>query len=90
VLAAVTKTLLRRGFLTSEWWTTIAAAGLSTVLALVGVHGSAAAQVVGILAPVIVAATYAAVRTMHKSTLAKVLAAAFPLPANTQDSSSTG
>lgn len=80
VLDAISATLQRRGFLTTEWWTTVLAGLLSAALALVGVHGQAAAQVVGILAPVLVAGIYAAVRTMHKSALAQVLSSAFPSP----------
>ena len=68
----------RRGYLTTEWWTTVLAALLSAALGLVGLHGPAAAQVTGILAPILVAGVYAVVRTRHKSTLAQLAAAAFP------------
>ncbi len=68
----------RRGYLTTEWWTTVLAAVLSTVLGLVGLHGPAAAQAAGILAPVLVAAVYAFARTRHKSALAQLAALAFP------------
>jgi hypothetical protein len=78
VLDALSGALQRRGYLTTEWWTTVAAGLLSAVLALVGLAGPAAAQITGILAPVLVAGLYAVVRTMHKSALAEVLSAALP------------
>ena len=68
----------RRGYLTTEWWTTVLAAVLSAVLGLVGLHGPAAAQAAAILAPVLVAAVYAFVRTQHKSALARLAALAVP------------
>lgn len=77
-LAAVSKSLTRRGYLTTEWWTTIIGGALSAVLALVHVKGSSAAQVVAIAAPAVLAALYAIVRTMHKSSLASALGDAFP------------
>ena len=88
VLDAISGALQRRGYLTTEWWTTVAAGLLSAVLALVGVAGPAAAQVTGILAPVLVAVVYAVVRTMHKSALAAVLSAALPSPAPSSPSPS--
>ena len=77
-LALIADAVGRRGYLTTEWWTTVLAALLSAALGLVGLHGPAAAQVTGILAPVLVAGVYALVRTRHKSVLAQLAAAAFP------------
>jgi hypothetical protein len=74
VADAVSDSLLRRGFLTTEWWTSIVGATLSTVLGAVGVPGGLTAQVVTILAPVLLAAIYALARTSQKSALAAVVA----------------
>jgi hypothetical protein len=78
IAGAVSATLTRRGYLTTEWWTTVLGAALSTVLALIGIHGAAAAQAIAIGAPVLLAATYAVSRSMHKSHLAELVADALP------------
>jgi len=68
-LQAVCNCLQRRGFLTTEWWTTVAAAGLTSVLAKIGVPGPTTVQIVSVLAPLLVAVVYAIARTAHKSAL---------------------
>jgi hypothetical protein len=78
LLAAVSKQLLRRGYFTTEWWTTIIGGALSTVLALVHVKGSSATHVVAVVAPALLAGLYAITRTMHKSALATTLTELFP------------
>jgi hypothetical protein len=78
VLAAMSQTLQRRGYLTTEWWTAMVGAALSGLLAVVGVQGPAVAQVAGVLAPVAISAVYTVVRTKHKSALASTLVSAFP------------
>lgn len=83
-LNAMSTTLQRRGYLTTEWWTTVAAAGLSLLLAIVGVNGPVAFQITAVLAPVLVASIYAVVRTVHKSAMAKLLASDL-LPASASD-----
>jgi hypothetical protein len=78
LLAAVSKQLLRRGYFTTEWWTTIIGGALSTVLALVHVNASSATHVVAVAAPAVLAGLYAITRTLHKSALATTLAELFP------------
>jgi len=78
VLTAVSASLTRKGFLTSEWWTAVIGAGLSAVVALVGVQGPTGTQIVSVLAPALLAASYAVVRTIHKSKLAALLGDIFP------------
>jgi hypothetical protein len=77
-LNEVAKTLGRRGFFTTEWWTTIIGGALSAVLALVHVKGSGAEQAVAVLSPAVLAGLYAVTRTMHKSALAGALSDVFP------------
>ncbi len=77
-LSAVSASLLRRGYLTTEFWITLIGAGLSSVLAVVKVPGATAAQVVAIGAPALLAATYAVVRTMHKSRVGRLVAYLLP------------
>ena len=83
-LNAMSTALQRRGYLTTEWWTTIAAAGVSLLLAIVGVNGPVAFRVTAVLAPVLVAGIYAVARTAHKSAMAKLLANDL-LPASASD-----
>jgi hypothetical protein len=78
LFAAVSKQLLRRGYFTTEWWTTIIGGALSTVLALVHVNGSSATHVVAVAAPALLAGLYAITRTLHKSALATALTELFP------------
>jgi hypothetical protein len=75
---AVSDSLLPRGYLTTEWWTTIVGGALSAVLAVVHISASSATHVVAVLAPALLAALYAITRTMHKSALASVLRDVFP------------
>jgi hypothetical protein len=78
VLQAVSQSLVRRGYLTTEWWTTIVGGALSAVLALIHINASSATHVVAVAAPALLAALYALTRTMHKSALASALADVFP------------
>lgn len=82
-VGAISDALCRRGYLTTEWWTTVVASLLTLSLSYVGVPGPTAAKVVVIAAPVVIAAVYAAARTMHKSALASLLVRA--LLRNTPD-----
>ena len=75
---SISDTLTRRGFTTTEFWTTSIGFGLTALLALVGVPGSTTTQVVSLLAPTLLAGIYGAVRTMHKSNLSKLLGDIFP------------
>ena len=77
-LQAVSDSLVPRGYLTTEWWTTIVGGALSAVLAVVPISASSATHVVAVLAPALLAALYAIARTMHKSALASVLRDLFP------------
>jgi hypothetical protein len=77
-LAQISNTAARPGPLTTEWWTVLIAGAVSSVLALVGVPGSAAAQVAGIVAPIAIALVYAFVRAHTKDALADALKAIFP------------
>lgn len=77
-LAAVSETLARRGYLTTEWWTTIIGGAVSAVLALVHITGSSATHVVAVVSPALLAGLYAVSRTMHKSALASALSDLFP------------
>jgi hypothetical protein len=77
-VAQITNAVTKPGALTTEWWSVIIAGAVSSVLAAVGVPGSSAAQVAGIVAPVVLALVYAFVRTQHKGTLADALQAVFP------------
>jgi hypothetical protein len=78
VLNDVSQSLLRRGYLTTEWWTTIIGGALSTILALIHVKASSATHVVAVVSPSLLAALYAITRTMHKSALASALGDVFP------------
>ena len=78
VLKAVSQSVERRGYLTTEFWTTLFGGALSVILAFVHVSASTAAQVAAVAAPALLAGTYAAVRTMHKSALASLLGDLFP------------
>lgn len=78
VLQAVSDSLVRRGYLTTEWWTTILGGALSAVLALVHIKASSATHVVAVVAPAALAALYSVTRTLHKSALASALATVFP------------
>ena len=78
VLDDVSKSLVRRGYFTTEWWTTIIGGGLSAVLALVHVSGSSATQVVAVAAPALLAGLYAITRTMHKTAIARSVSDLFP------------
>jgi hypothetical protein len=73
VLNAVAATLRRRGFLTSEWWTSIVALALTATIALAGTRNQLTVQIVAIAAPVVVAASYAYARSAHKSKLAQLV-----------------
>jgi len=81
-LQSISTSLQRRGYLTTEWWTTIVGAGLTVVLSFLHPGGSAAAQTASILAPAVIAMVYTVSRTAHKSALADVLQAAVPDAAN--------
>jgi hypothetical protein len=87
-LNAVSESLVRRGYLTTEWWTTIIGGAVSAILALVHINASSATHVVAVAAPAILAALYAVTRTMHKSALASALGDLFPQTA--ADSANTG
>jgi hypothetical protein len=78
VLKDVSSSLLRRGYLTTEWWTTVIGGALSTLLALVHINASSATHVVAVAAPAVLAGLYALTRTMHKTALASALSDAFP------------
>ena len=77
-LEAVSGSLARRGYLTTEWWTTMIGGALSAVLALVHINASSATHVVAVIAPALLAGLYAVTRTMHKSVLSSALGAVFP------------
>jgi hypothetical protein len=78
VLGSISGALVPRGYLTTEWWTTILGGALSAVLALVHVGGTTATHVAAVIAPAVLAALYAITRTMHKSQLASLLSDVFP------------
>jgi hypothetical protein len=77
-VAQVASTVARPGPLTTEWWSVLVAGAASSILAAIGLPGSAAAQVAAIVAPVVLALVYAFVRTQTKGALADALAAIFP------------
>jgi hypothetical protein len=77
-LQAVSDSLVPRGYLTTEWWTTIVGGALSAVLAVVHINASSATHVVAVVAPALLAALYAISRTVHKSALASLLRDLFP------------
>ena len=77
-LSSISDALAHKGWLTTEWWTTVIGGGASAALAFVGVGGSTATQIVSVVAPALLAAIYAMVRTRHKSAMAAVLQGAFP------------
>jgi hypothetical protein len=77
-LQAVSESLLPRGYLTTEWWTTIVGGTLSAVLAVVHISASSATHVVAVIAPALLAALYAITRTVHKTALASLLRDLFP------------
>ncbi len=78
VLQEVSESLVRRGYLTTEWWTTVVGGAVSAILALVHINASSATHVVAVAAPAVLAGLYAVTRTMHKSALAAALADVFP------------
>lgn len=78
VVDAVSASLVRRGFLTTEWFTTVIALVLTALLAWIGVGDSTATQIVSVAAPTILAAVYALVRTRQKSTLSQLVSNVFP------------
>jgi len=78
VVAQISNTVTRPGALTTEWWTVVIAGAVSTVLAVTGLPGSEAAQVAGIVAPILLALIYVFVRSRTKGALAEVLKAVFP------------
>jgi hypothetical protein len=77
-VAQITNTVARPGPLTTEWWTILLAGAVSSVLALVGLPGSAATQIAGVVAPIAIALVYAYVRARTKGALADALEAIFP------------
>ena len=78
VVAQIANTVTRPGALTTEWWTVVIAGAASAALALTGIPGSEAAQVAGVIAPIVLALVYVFVRTRTKGALAEVLQAVFP------------
>jgi len=74
----VSDSLVRRGYLTTEWWTTVIGGALSAILAVVHINASSATHVVAVAAPALLAGLYAITRTMHKSALASALADVLP------------
>jgi hypothetical protein len=78
VVAQISNTVSRPGALTTEWWSIVIAGAASAGLALTGIPGSEAAQVAGIIAPIVLALVYVFVRTRTKGALAEVLHAVFP------------
>lgn len=77
-VAQISNTVTRPGALTTEWWSVVIAGVVSTVLALTGLPGSEAAQVAGIIAPILLAVIYVFVRSRTKGALAAVLQGVFP------------
>jgi hypothetical protein len=77
-MANAVNTASRPGPLTTEWWTVLVAGALSSTLSAVGLPGSAAAQVAAIVAPIVLALTYAFIRAQTKGSLASALTAVFP------------
>jgi hypothetical protein len=77
-IQAVSDSLVPRGYLTTEWWTTIVGGALSAVLAVIHISASSATHVVAVVAPALLAGLYAITRTMHKSALASLLRDLFP------------
>ena len=77
-LAPVANTVSRPGYLTTEWYTLIAAGVVSTLVGKLGVSSNSATQVAAVIAPIAVALIYALVRGHTKGALADVLQAAFP------------
>jgi hypothetical protein len=78
VVQSVSESLVRRGYLTTEWWTTMIGGALSAVLAVVHINASSATHVVAVVAPALLAALYAITRTNHKSAVASALGGLFP------------
>lgn len=89
-LQAISNSLLRRGYLTTEWWTTILGGALSAVLALLHIKASSATHVVAVVVPALLAALYAVTRTVHKAALASVLDEVFPQAVAGAQRSATG
>lgn len=87
-LQSISASLQRRGYLTTEWWTTVVGGGLTVLLSYVHPGDAAAPQTAAIIAPALIAVVYSVSRTMHKSALADVLQAA--LPGASSDSSASG
>jgi hypothetical protein len=77
-IANASNTVSRPGPLTTEWWTVLVATAVSAVLGVVGIKGSAGAQVATIVAPIVLALAYAFVRAHTKGALADALRAVFP------------
>lgn len=78
VVTQLSNTVARPGALSTEWWTVLIAGAVSSALAVIGLPGSAAAQVAGIVAPILLALAYAFVRAHTKGALADALEAIFP------------
>jgi hypothetical protein len=78
VIKAVSDSLVRRGYLTTEWWTTMIGGAVSAILAVVHINASSATHVVAVVAPALLAALYAITRSMHKSAVASALGGVFP------------
>lgn len=70
--------LVRRGYLTTEWWTTVIGGALSAILAVVHINASSATHVAAVAAPALLAALYATTRTTQKSALASAIATVIP------------
>lgn len=77
-LMSISASLDRRGYLTTEWWTTVAGTAITMLLAYVRPGDSAAPQTAAIIAPALISMVYMVSRTAHKSALADVLQAAMP------------
>lgn len=77
-VAQLANTVTRPGPLTTEWWSVLIAGAVSSISAAIGLPGPAAAQVAGIVAPIVLALVYAFVRARTKGALAEALKALFP------------
>jgi hypothetical protein len=78
VLTAVSETLVRRGYLTTEFWTTVVGAALTSVLSVADVANPTATQIVAVATPAVLAAVYATVRSLHKSRFTGLITDLFP------------
>jgi hypothetical protein len=74
------QSLQRRGYLTTEWWTTIVGGLLSVVLSAVHLGSSTSLHWAGIVAPTLVAVIYTALRTLHKTALTKMVSTIVDAP----------